>query len=92
VGDVLIKEKIATTEAKAKAIRPLVEKMITLGKKGTLASRRLLEARLPRNGSAMKVAKELASRYATRSGGYVRIIKLPSRPGDGARMALIELV
>lgn len=91
-GELVMHERIQTTEAKAKALRPLVERMITLGKRQTLAGRRLLEGRLPQNGSAMKVYNDLAKRYAERQGGYTRIIKLPARSGDGASRAVIELV
>lgn len=91
-GDLLVKEKIQTTEAKAKALRPIVEKLITLAKKQTLASRRLLSSRLPLNGSADKTFEVIAKRYIDRAGGYTRIIKLPTRVGDGASQAIIELV
>ncbi len=85
-------EKIRTTEARAKALRPVVEKIITLGKKGTLHHRRLAIARLGDPKVVAKVFDELAVRYADRPGGYTRITKLGPRLGDGAPMALIELV
>ena len=87
--------KIKTTEAKAKALRPFVEKLITVGKKGDLASRRLIISRLGGNTAtdiATKICDDLAKRYTDRSGGYTRITKLPARPGDAAKMAFIELV
>ena len=87
----VLKEKIKTTETKAKSLRPLVEKLITLGKKESLASRRLLESRLGARG-AKKVATDLAERYKERRGGYTRITKLPRRLSDGAPEAVIEFV
>jgi large subunit ribosomal protein L17 len=92
VTDLLNHEKITSTEAKAKEIRGLAEKMITLGKKGGLTSRRQALAFILDEKIAAKVFDELAPRYAERPGGYTRIIKLGPRPGDGAPMARIELV
>lgn len=91
-GDLVLKEKIVTTSAKAKALRPFVERLITIAKKQNLNSRRLLKAKLPDNQSDMKLYGDLAKRYETRSGGYTRIVKMPCRPGDGAEMAVIEFV
>ncbi|MEK7185073.1 MAG: 50S ribosomal protein L17 [Patescibacteria group bacterium] len=85
------REKITTTEAKAKSLRPAVEKLISLGKKGTLASRRLIVSRTNER-AARKVSTTLAEKYKGRSGGYTRILKLPRRLGDGSPMAIIELV
>ncbi|HEY4528281.1 MAG TPA: 50S ribosomal protein L17 [Candidatus Paceibacterota bacterium] len=85
------KEKIRTTEAKAKELRPYMEKLITLGKKETLASRRLLESRVG-SGAARKIALDLSSRYKERAGGYTRITKLMLRKSDNSKMAVIELV
>ncbi|RMD45387.1 MAG: 50S ribosomal protein L17 [Aquificota bacterium] len=86
--------KIETTLPKAKALRPFVEKLITLAKKQTIASRRLLNSRLKHHKSAAdKLFKELAPIYAERNGGYTRIYKLGKRRrGDDAEMAIIELV
>jgi large subunit ribosomal protein L17 len=92
VTDLLNHEKITSTEAKAKEIRGLAEKMITLGKKGGLTSRRQALAYILNEDIAAKVFNELAPRYAERPGGYTRIIKLGPRPGDGAPMVRIELV
>jgi large subunit ribosomal protein L17 len=92
VTDLLNHEKITSTEAKAKEIRGLAEKMITLGKKGGLTARRQALAYILSEDITAKVFNELAPRYAERPGGYTRIIKLGPRPGDGAPMARIELV
>ena len=86
-------EKIETTEARAKAIRPRVEKAITLGKKQTIASRRILISRLHDKRVANKIMTDLAVRYKDRNGGYLRITKLSvSRKRDGADLARIEFV
>jgi large subunit ribosomal protein L17 len=85
-------DKIVTTEAKAKEIRGLAEKMITLGKEGSLASRRRALAFVTDKNIIEKVFSELAPRYAERPGGYTRIVKLGRRVGDGARLAKIEMV
>ncbi len=85
-------ERIKTTVAKAKAIRPLAEKLITLGKRGDLHARRLAAARLNDPLVVKKLFDELAPRYENRPGGYTRILKLGRRQGDGAEMAIIELV
>ncbi len=92
VTDLLGYEKITTTEAKAKEVRGLTEKMITLGKKGGLHSRRQALSFIIDKKIADKVFAELAPRYAERSGGYTRIIKLGPRLGDGAAMVQLELV
>ena len=92
VTDLLGYEKITTTEAKAKEIRGMAEKIITLGKDGTLHSRRQALSVLFSKDVADKVFSELAERYAARPGGYTRIIKLERRLGDGAPMVLLELV
>jgi large subunit ribosomal protein L17 len=85
-------EQIVTTLPKAKDLRPYVEKMLTLGKKGTLANRRSLFAKLRDDSLVSKVFGPLASRYATRNGGYTRIVKCGFRPGDMAPVAVIELL
>ena len=85
--------KIATTEAKAKELRPFVERLVTFGKKGTVASQRLLIARLGGNESAAKkLVKDIAPKYKERQGGYTRIIKLPVRKSDASKRAVIEFV
>jgi large subunit ribosomal protein L17 len=87
------KGRIKTTEAKAKSVRPMVEKIITAGKKETLAARRQVLRELYNNEKATgKVFKEIAPKYAGRAGGYTRILKLPRRPSDAAREAIIEFV
>jgi len=92
VTDLLNYEKITTTEAKAKQVRSLTEKMITLGKEGGLHSRRQALSFIFSKRVTDKVFADLASRYAERSGGYTRIIKLGPRLGDGAAMVKLELV
>lgn len=85
-------EQIQTTLPKAKDLRPIVEKIITLGKKGGLHCRRQVISGLGDKVLAEKVMSSLAERYKGRPGGYIRIIKNGSRPGDNAPMAIIELV
>jgi len=91
-SEVIRHERIVTTEAKASEARRVVERLITHGKKGTLHHRRLAMAQLPNREVIGKVFEDLALRYATRPGGYTRIIKLGPRKGDAADMALFELV
>ncbi|HUC12392.1 MAG TPA: 50S ribosomal protein L17 [Stellaceae bacterium] len=85
-------EQITTTLPKAKDLRPIVEKLITLGKHGGLANRRRAIARLQSAPLADKLMTTLAQRYAGRAGGYIRIVKAGFRYGDSAPMAVIELV
>jgi large subunit ribosomal protein L17 len=85
-------EQIFTTLPKAKDLRPIVEKLITMGKKNDLAARRLLIAKLRDEGMADKVIATLAPRYEARKGGYIRIMKAGFRHGDAAPMAIIEFV
>jgi len=92
VTDLLNYESITTTEAKAKEVRGLAEKMITLGKDGELHSRRRALSFIIDKKVAEKVFAELAQRYARRPGGYTRIAKLGPRLGDGAPMVKLELV
>ncbi len=91
-SSVLIYEKIKTTEAKAKAIKPIVEKLITISKKGDLTARRKLIETLPQKMAIKKAMEVLGERYKSRKGGYARIIKLGKRQGDGADIAQLELV
>ena len=85
-------EQIKTTLPKAKELRGIVEKLITIGKKGGLHARRQLISRLQNNENASKVIEALADRYKSRPGGYTRILKAGFRYGDSAPMAVIELV
>ncbi len=85
--------RIETTEAKAKELRPLMEKLITKANVGTLASRRLVISRLyNRTAEAGKLVDDIAPKYKDRTGGYTRITKLPRRLGDASKMAVIEFV
>lgn len=88
----VLHERITTTEAKAKELRPFAEKLITKGKPGTLASYRGILQRLHSERGTKKIIEELAPRYAKRAGGYTRITKIPNRTRDAARMAIIEFV
>ncbi len=85
-------EQITTTVAKAKELRPYVEKLITLGKRGGLSNRRLAHARLLDEAQLQKLFDVLAPRYAGRDGGYTRVIKAGLRKSDAAPIAIIELV
>lgn len=92
VTSFLEKERIRTTLAKAKAARPLAEKMITLGKKDTLHARRQALRFIYKKEVVRKLFDEIAPRFTERPGGYTRIIKLGPRAGDGAEMAILEMV
>ncbi len=92
VTDLLRYEKLTTTEAKAREARSLAEKVITLGKKGTLHDRRQVLAFVADEDVVRKVFDVLAKRYAERAGGYTRLLKLGPRLGDGAPLARLELV
>lgn len=86
-------ERIRTSQAKAKAVKPEVEKLITLAKRGDLHARRLLLSRLGQDKFIVhKLVEEVAPRYATRPGGYTRIIKLGPRRSDSTEMVFLELV
>jgi len=85
-------ERIRTTVAKAKAVRPLAEKMVTLGKKNSLHARRTALAVLRQKNSVKKLFEDIAPRSANRNGGYTRIIKLGQRKSDAAPIALLEWV
>jgi large subunit ribosomal protein L17 len=84
--------RIETTQAKAKAVRPLAEKMITLGKRGDLHARRQALAALRSNDVVHRLFAEVAPRFEDRPGGYTRIVKIGARQGDAAEMAYLELV
>ena len=91
--EVIDHERIRTTHAKAKALRPEVEKLITLAKRGDLHARRQAMAALGQDKFVVyKLFEEIAPRYADRPGGYTRILKLGPRPSDATEMAMIELV
>jgi len=92
VTDLLNYEKITTTEAKAKEIRGLAEKMVSLGKEGGLHSRRQVLAFVFSKKVTEKIFSSLADRYKDRTGGYTRMTKLGSRKGDGAAMVQLELL
>ena len=84
--------RIATTVDRAKEVRRHIEKAITLGKKGDLATRRLLMSRIPNEGVVNSIVTDLSVRFKARPGGYTRIIKIGRRPGDTAEMAFLEFV
>jgi large subunit ribosomal protein L17 len=91
--DVIEHERIRTTEAKAKAVKPEVEKLITLGKRGDMHARRQAMAALGQNKFVVyKLFEEIAPRYADRAGGYTRILKLGPRKSDATEMVYLELV
>lgn len=90
-SSLIIKEKIATTEAKVKELRSFTEKAITRAKKDILANRRFL-SRFFRDEVVKKLFQELGPRYKNRDGGYTRVIKIIPRKSDGAKMAVIELI
>ena len=85
-------ERVTTTHAKARDLRPYAEKIITKARRGDLHSRRLVLAKIGDNNAVTKLFDEVAPRYAERPGGYTRITKLGKRRGDGSEMAIIELV
>lgn len=92
VTSLLERERVRTTLAKAKATRPLAEKMITLAKKDTLHTRRLALRFIFKKDIVKKLFEELGPRFSERPGGYTRIVKIGPRAGDGAEMGMIELV
>ncbi len=91
-NDLVMHGRIKTTLPKAKELRKYAERMITLGKKGSLSSRRLAFAFMRSKEAVTKLFSEVAGRYVSRNGGYTRIMKLGLRPGDSAHMSIIELV
>ena len=92
VTSVILHERVVTTVPKAKAIKPLVEKMITLAKRDTLHARRQAAAVLVTPESVKKLFDKLGTRFGQRPGGYTRVVRLGWRKGDGAEQAIIELV
>jgi len=100
VTDLIINERIETTEMKAKELTRLADKMVTLGKKGTLAARKQAGATVryetanteSGQNAVQKLFEDIAPRYTERNGGYTRVLKLGPRRGDGAEMAIIEFV
>ncbi|HEY9384751.1 MAG TPA: 50S ribosomal protein L17 [Gemmatimonadales bacterium] len=85
-------DAIVTTQAKAKELRPYAERLITLARRGDLHARRLVERRIQDRQVLGRLFKEIGPRFAARPGGYIRILKLGHRPGDGAELARIELL
>lgn len=92
VASLIIHKRVKTTLAKAKAARPLAEKLVTLGKKGTLHARRLAVAKIGQKDVISKLFKDIAPGFKDRKGGYTRIIKLGPRQSDSAPVALLEWV
>lgn len=88
----VVREKITTTEAKAKELRPFIEKLITRSRVDSLANRRLVAARLGSISGTTKLFKTIGPIHKSRNGGYTRITKLPLRKSDGAKMAMIEII
>ena len=92
VTSLILEERIETTVAKAKAARGIAEEMITLGKRGDLHSRRLAAAYCMTAAAVKKLFEDVAKRYASRSGGYTRVVRTGWRKGDGADTAVLELI
>ena len=92
VTSIVLEDRVATTVAKAKAVRPHVEKLITLGKKGDLHSRRQALAYLQTREAVTRLFETVAPRYGDRNGGYLRIVRTGFQRGDGAEKAFIELI
>ena len=90
--DLIVHEKVTTTAAKAKALRPYAEKLITKARKGDLHARRVILKDIHDKAAVAKLFEDVAPRYEERQGGYTRITKLGPRRGDGAEEAIIELV
>jgi large subunit ribosomal protein L17 len=91
-ADLITHERLRTTETKAKALRPVAERLITYGKRGDVHARRQALKVIPDRNVVHRLFSEIAPRFSDRSGGYTRILKLGPRKGDGAPMAQIELV
>src|SRR5579862_8019888 len=92
VTSVIEHERVVTTVSKAKAVKPLVDKMITLAKRDTLHTRRQAAAFLETPAAVKKLFDKLGTRFGQRSGGYTRVVRLGFRKGDGAEQAMLELV
>ena len=92
VTSIIEHERVVTTVPKAKAVRPLVEKMITLAKRDTLHTRRQAAAFLETPAALKKLFDKLGTRFGQRNGGYTRVVRLGNRKGDGAEQAMVELV
>jgi large subunit ribosomal protein L17 len=92
VTSVIENERVVTTITKAKAIKPLIDRMITLGKRDTLHARRQAASFLETPGAVKKLFDKLGTRFGQRAGGYTRVVRLGFRKGDGAEQAMIELV
>lgn len=91
--NLIVREKIKTTEPKAKELRPFIEKLITRAKKGDLATRRLMISKLAnRDKEVKKLFEVIVPKYSDKKGGYTRVLKLGARKSDGAKMAIIEFV
>lgn len=91
-ADLFIHDKVTTTEAKAKAVKPLAEKLITKARRGDMHSRRVVLKTITNQDAVHRLFDEIGPRYAERPGGYTRITKVGPRRGDGAEVAVIELV
>ena len=92
VSSLLEHERVKTTDAKAKELRPLAEKLIGLGKRGDLHARRQALSVVRKHDLVQKLFETLSPRYQSRTGGYVRIVKVGNRPGDGAPVSIVELI
>lgn len=92
LASLMDKQRIVTTLEKAKELRPLAERMVTQGKRGTVPARRRVRQWIPDRDLVKKVFDDIAPRFAERPGGYLRITKLGPRKGDGAEMAVLEFV
>lgn len=92
LASLMTHERIITTLPKAKELRPIAEKLVTQGKRGTVHARRLVGRWIPSREVIKRVFDEIAPRFETRAGGYLRIVKLGPRQGDGAEMAVLEFV
>ncbi|HTO73399.1 MAG TPA: 50S ribosomal protein L17 [Gemmatimonadales bacterium] len=91
-ASLFLHDRVVTTEAKAKELRPFAEKLITLARRGDLHARRLASRSLREQEALKRLFTEIGPRFASRPGGYTRILKLGHRPGDGADVARIELL
>lgn len=92
LASLVTQERIVTTISKAKELRPLAERVITQGKRGTVHARRLVGRWIPNRDLIQKLFDEIAPRFSSRNGGYLRIVRLGARQGDGAEMAILEFV